>query len=85
MAHKLAVFVGDQRHRQGVVSAKPFDDPTLSLVAVRMIGECGGDDLIDLVFIAGSFVAARHGLWASLCIKCPTSISLSLSFPKHVC
>jgi hypothetical protein len=26
MPDKLAVFVGDQRHRQRVASAKPFDD-----------------------------------------------------------
>jgi hypothetical protein len=31
-----------------------------------MIGECDGDDLIDLAFIAGSFVANRHGLWDPL-------------------
>ena len=54
MADKLAVFVGDQRHRQGVARAEPFDDPTPSLVAVGMIGECSGDALIDFVFIAGS-------------------------------
>jgi hypothetical protein len=61
MAGKPAIFVSDQRHCQSVASAKPFDDPTLSLVAVGMIGECGGDDLIDFVFIAGSFVADRQG------------------------
>ena len=27
MAGNLSVFVGDQRYRQGVVSAEPFDDP----------------------------------------------------------
>ena len=57
MTGKPAVFVGDQRQRQGVASAELFDDPTLSLVAVGMIGECGGDDLIDFVCTAGSFVA----------------------------
>jgi hypothetical protein len=68
MAGNQAVFVGDQRQRQGVASAKPFDDPTLFLVAVGTIGECGGDDLIDPVFITGSFVADRHGLRAPRCV-----------------
>jgi hypothetical protein len=61
MPGKPAIFVGDQRQRQGVASAEPFDDPTLSLVAVGMIRERGGDDLIDFAFIAGSLVADRHG------------------------
>jgi hypothetical protein len=52
MPGKLAVFVGDHRQRQGVTSAEPFDDPTLSLVAVGISGECGGDDLIDFEFVA---------------------------------
>jgi hypothetical protein len=43
MANKLAVFVGDQRQRQGAAGARPFDDPTLSLVAVGMIGGCASD------------------------------------------
>ena len=91
MAAKLAVFVGDQRHRRRVASAKPLDDPALSLVAVRMIGECGGNDLIDFAFIAGSFVADRHGLRAPdgviqlniLASRCRNSVrTSSASFPS---
>jgi hypothetical protein len=66
MTSKPAAFVGDQRQRPGVASAEPFDDSTLSLVAVGMIGECRGDKLIDVEFIAASFVADRHGLRAPL-------------------
>ena len=63
MSRNLAVFVGDQRQSQAIASAKPFDDPTLSLVAVGMIGECASDDLIDVVLIADSFVTNCHGTW----------------------
>jgi predicted XRE-type DNA-binding protein len=63
MPDKPAVFVGDQRQSQGIASAQSFD-PALSLVAVGMIGECGGDDLIDFGFVAGAFVADRRRLRA---------------------
>jgi hypothetical protein len=54
MADNLAVFVGDQRQCQRVARLEPFDDPARSLVAGRVIRECGVDDSIDFVFIAGS-------------------------------
>ena len=65
MAGKPLVFVGVQRQRQGDASEQPIDAPTLSLVAAGMIGERSGDDLTDFLFIAGSFVADRHGLRAA--------------------
>ena len=69
--------------------AKPLDDPALSLVAVRMIGECGGNDLIDFAFIAGSFVADRHGLRVPdgviqlniLASRCRNSVRTSAASP----
>jgi hypothetical protein len=66
MTGKPAVFVGDQRQRQGVARAEPFDDPTLYPITLGMIGGCGGDDLIEFVFIAGLLVADRHGNRAPL-------------------
>ena len=65
MAGYLAVFVDDRRQRQGVAGAKPCDGPTLSLVAVGVIDECGGDDLIDFVFVA--WFVRRGSSWSSSC------------------